>query len=280
MAVTSLASAYGAARRARPGQIATLATAVLVGQLSVGWQNDALDAGRDARAARREKPVVAGAITRTGLTAAALAASALAVPVSFLPGTGFARAHLTALAAAWSYNLGVKATTASVAPYAVAFPLLVQAVAEATPLAGAPPWWLFGGIGLLAAGAHLANASPDIDDDLEVGIRGLPQRLGRHRANQGAAALVSAASLLLAFGDGHPTRAGVGTAVAALATVTTGGLLAGRRGPKIWFPTTMAVAALDVLLLVATGRATLHRRLPAAAPTGVGQPTGHVTSRA
>jgi len=219
-------------------------------------------------------------VTRKGLTLAALVASTLAVPASFLPGRGFARAHLAALAAAWSYNLGLKATAASVVPYAVAFPLLVEAVAEATPPAGAPPWWLFGGVGLLAAGAHLANASPDIDDDLAVGIRGLPQRLGRRRANQGAAALVSAASLLLAFGDGHPNRAGVGTAVAALATVTTGGLLAGRRGPKIWFPTAMAVAALDVLLLVATGRATARRGLPSADRAGVGRPTGCAGPRA
>src|SRR3954471_11702762 len=49
-------------------------------QLAVGWVNDWLDAERDRRAGRRDKPIVAGAIAGRTVGVAGLLA-ALAVPL-------------------------------------------------------------------------------------------------------------------------------------------------------------------------------------------------------
>src|ERR1019366_3031680 len=61
--VTALAVALpGGTGRAAAGVVAAGA-AVLAGQLSVGWHNDWLDAGRDAASGRPDKPVAAGDIS-------------------------------------------------------------------------------------------------------------------------------------------------------------------------------------------------------------------------
>ncbi|TKA04722.1 hypothetical protein FCI23_35190 [Actinacidiphila oryziradicis] len=84
--------------------------AVLTGQLSAGWSNDALDALRDNVAGRRGKPVVAGTVRTAEVWAAAFAALALCVPLSLACGPWAGAVHLAGVAAAWGYNLRLKAT--------------------------------------------------------------------------------------------------------------------------------------------------------------------------
>ncbi|MBP0462146.1 hypothetical protein JFN87_32605, partial [Streptomyces bomunensis] len=63
VAVTALVAGVAAASgQTAPGCLLVTA-AVLAGQLSVGWSNDAIDAARDVAAGRRDKPVVGGAVT-------------------------------------------------------------------------------------------------------------------------------------------------------------------------------------------------------------------------
>ena len=253
-----MALAYAAARGASWRKSAAIAVAVLCGQISVGWQNDTIDEHRDRDAARLDKPLVAGTIHASDLRNASITATVACLPASLLPGRRFALRHLAALGAAWSYNAGLKATPLSVVPYCAAFPLLVEAIAADTPDCGPAPAWLLAGTAILAAGAHLANAYPDIEADLTSGVRGLPQRLGPRTSVVGAVGLLALATIAYAFGDGQPRRTDLYGVVAVACMLGYGTKAAARRGRQVWFTIAIAIAAIDVALLIASGRAVTH----------------------
>src|SRR4051812_14272206 len=73
LAITALVTMLAA--QAAPHGIAPLLTgpAMLAGQLSIGWSNDAVDADRDAAVGRTDKPVAAGAISKRAVWIAAFA---------------------------------------------------------------------------------------------------------------------------------------------------------------------------------------------------------------
>ena len=84
---------------------ALFAVAVLAGELSIGWSNDAFDADRDAGGGRTDKPIVAGTIGRRAvgdrrLRRAGARGRARASP-SAQP-TGLI--NLVMMAAGWAYN--------------------------------------------------------------------------------------------------------------------------------------------------------------------------------
>jgi len=133
-------------------------------------------------------------------------------------------------------------------------------VVVALPGSPAPPVWLVLAGALLGAGAHFANALPDLDDDDRTGVRGLPQRLGPAGSRLAAAVLLFAATVALVAGPaGPPSWSGI-TAVLVAVVVLPLGWYAGRaaaaRGgrPVAMFRAVMAVAVIDVILLVASGR--------------------------
>jgi 4-hydroxybenzoate polyprenyltransferase len=110
---------------------------------------------------------------------------------------------------------------------------------------------------LLGVTAHLANTVPDFGDDRATGVIGAPHRLGA-RASLIVAGLLSAtAAVLLVVGPPDPPPIW-GWAVLALAMlVTVGGLAAGPVAPpnsRLPFRAIMAVAALDLVLVIAAGR--------------------------
>ncbi|MGW7192331.1 UbiA family prenyltransferase, partial [Streptomyces sp. NPDC054838] len=162
--------------------------------------------------------------------------------------------HLCAVAAAWAYNLWLKSTLASWIPYALAFGLLPAFVTLGLPGRQWPPLWLGAAAALLGVGAHFANVLPDIADDLATGVTGLPQRLGARRSAALAALLVlgSAAALVVGPpGPVTPLRWGLLALTAAVLLATGRG-----RGP-VPFLGTLAVAAADVVLLLARGAGSL-----------------------
>lgn len=255
LAVTGLAALLAVGADAPPRTTLLVALAVLVGQLSVGWANDWLDADRDAAAARVDKPVAAGQIGRTTVRSAAFAALVAVVPTSLALGPRAALAHVVFVASAWAYDLGVKATVWSWAPYALSFGLLPDVVTLALPGHPFAPWWLVGAGSLLGVGAHLVNVLPDLDDDRATGVRGLPHRLGRKASSLGAAVVLVVAAALPAVGpdDAPPTWAWSALAVAAVAAVVaavTGSSGAHRLVPLV---ATTVVAACAVALLVGSG---------------------------
>lgn len=173
--VTALAVAAG---RGAAGS-AAVAAAVLAGQLSIGWCNDAADAQRDMTCGRGDKPVATGELPPRAAAVAAGTALGLCVPLSLLSGVAAGTAHLGGVAAGWTYNLRVKHSVLSPLPYAAGFGSLPAFVTLGLPSPSWPAWWAVTAGALLGVGAHLSNVLPDIEDDLATGVRGLPQRLGR-----------------------------------------------------------------------------------------------------
>ena len=159
------------------------------------------------------------------------------------------------MAAGWAYDLGLKSSRFSVLPYVVCFGLLPAFVVLALPGTPVPPWWLPLAGALLGAGAHFANVLPDLDDDAATGVRGLPHRIGRRAGRAAAAALMLAATVVLAVGSPVPVAFAVAVPVAA-ALILAAGFRAGRRpGSRAPFRSVLVVAGLAVVLLLSAGSA-------------------------
>ncbi|WP_406313905.1 UbiA family prenyltransferase [Streptosporangium sp. NBC_01639] len=247
--VTALAVASG---RAVAGCV-LVAAAVLAGQLSIGWCNDAVDAGRDIEAGRTGKPIADGTVRVRTVWSAAATALVLCVPLSFASGPAAGTVHLVGVAAAWGYDLGLKATALSWLPYAVGFGVLPPFVTLGLPGHPWPAWWAVLAAVLLGCGAHLANVLPDIPADLATGVRGWPQRLGTARVRALIPLPLLLATGLLVFGPPGPAGPGGWAALTGAAALAGAGLLLGGRSPKAPFVAAVAVAAVAVVLLLARG---------------------------
>ncbi|MFC7549798.1 UbiA family prenyltransferase [Plantactinospora sp. GCM10030261] len=257
-AVTAVAVLLAAGAGHRPGGLLGVGTTVLASQLAVGWSNDWLDADRDALVGRRDKPVPAGLVDRRRLGGATLVAIA-ATPILALSLTPLAAlCSVVALGSALLYNWPLKSTPFSVLPYAVSFGALPACVVLALPGSPTPPAWLPAAGALLGAGAHFANALPDLADDARTGIHGLPHRLGPTRSRLAAGALLLAATAVLVFGPpGPPSWAGWAATAIAVVVLPAGWYVgADARRPVATFRAVMLVAVLDVVLLVLAGRLT------------------------
>ncbi len=229
VAVTLFALVLTAAAGGSAGVLVTVTVAVLAGQLSIGWANDALDADGDAAAQRRDKPVASGDLPRRVVARAAVVAAVVSVPASLLLGLVPAAAHLVGVAAGLAYDVRLKVTWASFVPYLLFFGLLPLVAATA---AGAAPSVLLCLVGaVLGLAAHLANTVPDAEQDAAEGVRGLPQRLGPRRSRVGAAAGVALGAVVLAVGVGVVGGPGVTTVVvAALCLASVVSAVIGARG--------------------------------------------------
>lgn len=180
------------------GKAVLLGAAVLVGQLSVGWSNDAIDAPLDTAAARRDKPITLGMVSRRLVAGAAVTSLAADVPLSLAVGVRPGLLHLLAVALAWAYNVGVKRTAASPLPYAAAFGLVPVVVAAAKPGSPAPRAALVVAGVACGIAAHFANTVGDTVEDELTGVRGLPQRFGPSASTIVAGGFVAAADVVLA----------------------------------------------------------------------------------
>jgi 4-hydroxybenzoate polyprenyltransferase len=245
-AVTLFATALAVSSGRDAAGVAAVAAAVLTGQLSVGWSNDAIDRDRDTAGGRADKPIAVGGVPARVVGAASAVALALCVPLSLASGLPAGCAHLVAVASAWAYNLRLKSTPWSVLPYAVSFALLPAFVVLGLPGHPAPAWWLPLAGALLGAGAHFANVLPDLDVDDRTGVRGLPQRLGASGCRWSAAVLLAAGSVVGAVGPGDPRPWRIG----ALAVVIVLSVLGLRLGGRHTFRAVLAVAAIDVALVI------------------------------
>lgn len=248
LAVTAVAAGLAASYGHSWGQGALLTAAVFFGQLSVGWLNDLADARRDALTGRRDKPVAQGLLAPAAVRAATAGAATATLLLSLLCGWQAALVHLAALLSAWAYDLGLKATRASVLAYAASFGLLPAFIHLALPGAPWPPLWQMAAGALLGCSAHFLNALPDLADDAATGVRGLPQRLGQARSRVTAAALALGATALLALAGPSPI-APLLLALAA-ATLAAGLLRARRPGSRAAFNAILLVALLNVALLL------------------------------
>jgi 4-hydroxybenzoate polyprenyltransferase len=202
---------------------------------------------------RPDKPIAAGTIPARAVGVATGLATAACVPLSLACGAAAGAAHLVAVGAGWAYDLGLKSSRLSVLPYVVCFGLLPVFVVLALPGAPAAPWWLPTAGALLGAGAHFANVLPDLDDDAATGIRGLPHRIGARASRYAAAALLLAATGVLAAAAPVPVPLAAAVPVVAVLVLALG-FRAGRRpGSRAPFRAVLVVAGLAVALLLAAG---------------------------
>jgi 4-hydroxybenzoate polyprenyltransferase len=254
-AVTTLATLVTASAGRDLTGCVLVGAAVLTGQLSIGWSNDAVDAERDKAVARTDKPIVAGLVDRRTVWISAALAATACLPLSLASGLLAGSMHLIGVAMAWAYNLRLKSTAISWLPYAVAFGLLPSFITLGTPPDHAwAPWWAMAATALLGVGAHLANVVPDLADDLATGVRGWPQRLGQ-AARVVAPLPLAVATGLLVLAPSGPAGA-TGWTVLGLVAILLVAIAVWRRGPaKLPFLFTIAVAAADVVLLVLRGDA-------------------------
>jgi 4-hydroxybenzoate polyprenyltransferase len=254
VAVTLLAVLLAVRADLTAATVVALGAAVLAGQLVIGWTNDVVDAGRDRRVGRGDKPVATGEVSaRTVVTAAAVAFVAC-VGLSASLGWRAGLCHVVLLVGSGlAYDLGVKATVWSWLPYAVAFGSLpaVPTLAQDPPVL--PAWWAMAAGAALGVGAHLVNVLPDLEDDAATGVRGLPHRLGGRVSQVGAAVLLLGASVALVLGPGSGSR----PTWAPAALVLTTGLavaVAVTRG-RTPFKLAVLMALVDVVLLTTTTHA-------------------------
>jgi len=256
VAVVAVTTALAAlAGRGAVGCVA-VAVAVLAGQLSTGWSNDWFDAGRDIAVGRTDKPIVSGAVSVGTVRVAACTALVAAVPLSLLSGWRAATVHLVAIASAWAYNLGVKATVVSPLPYAVSFGLLPAFVTLGLPGHPWPRPTLMVATALLGVGAHFINTLADREDDARSGISGLPQRMSERGALfSGAGLLVACAITIWLLGGSQRVAQSVlliaSLGAAAMVVVTT--LRARPRAAWSW----TLVTVLGCLAMFAVSRPSL-----------------------
>ncbi len=251
VAVTTVVTALAAgAGRGAVGCLG-VALAVLSGQLSVGWCNDAHDAAADARAGRRDKPIVAGLVGVRAVAVAALIALLLVIPLSwwgFGPiGGGW---HVLAVSCAWLYDLVLARTVWSGVPYVVAFGSIPLAVTGSLQPPSWPAPWSVAACACMGLGAHLANSLPDLASDQAAGRGGaLADRLGAGRARLLAVLLLLAATVLIAVGPGRPGPLTVVVLVAVAGIAVTASIW---RSGNLLFEAVLVLAVVDAILLVST----------------------------
>ena len=161
---------------------ARVAVAIFAGQLIVGWSNDLLDVDLDRAAGRTKKPLISGELKISTLRRAFPFAVISAVVLSLLSPLGVIGTliHLLGVLSALAYNAMLKATILSPLPYAISFGGLPWAIYLSN--GERPPTWLFIGSILISISFHFLNVLKDLSWDIEQGVDGLPQRLGRNRS--------------------------------------------------------------------------------------------------
>ncbi len=249
LAVTALATLLAA--EAAPHGIGPVLTApaMLAGQLSIGWSNDAIDAARDAAAGRTDKPVATGAISVRAVWIAAVISLLASLAMAAAIGPLTLGIIAVIIGAAWAYNAGLKSTVASGLMYLVGAGLIPAYAASTLPGHPAPTWWVTGAAALLGLGAHFANVLPDLDADRAAGVNGLPQqvaaRWGPAVVRGVALVLLLAASVLLVVAA-RPHRQLI--AIAGLAVAVVLAVVGARGSGKVPFLAAIGIAAIDVVL--------------------------------
>lgn len=254
--VTVVATVLGFGIGYPPGRLGLLALAILLGQLSIGWSNDWLDAARDREVERADKPAARGDVPLGAVRACAFGALLLALIATWLLGAGALLAHAAALAGGWAYNLGLKSTAFSFVPFAVSFGLLPAIVTLGQIAPAWPAPWVLAAGALLGVAAHVTNVLPDLADDARTGVNGLPHRLGARVSGLLAFGCLAVATALITVGPGIPVRplllAGL---VIGLAASGVGVVLLLRRSPtRLLMQLVMTCAVVDVVMLALAGQ--------------------------
>jgi 4-hydroxybenzoate polyprenyltransferase len=176
-----------------------VALAIFAGQLDVGWSNDLVDAPLDIAAQRTKKPIVGKEIDPDQLRKSIVFALFAALLLSLISPLGLIGTliHFLGILSATLYNLKLKSTILSPLPFMVSFGALPWAIY--LPTGNRPPLWIFIDFMLISVAFHFFNVLKDFQWDINQGVLGLPQRLGRKSSLVISISLVIAAILVLIF---------------------------------------------------------------------------------
>jgi 4-hydroxybenzoate polyprenyltransferase len=176
-----------------------VAIAIFAGQLVVGWSNDFIDAPLDIAAHRTKKPIVSKEINPEQLKKSILVALFVALILSLFSPLGLTGTliHFLGILSATFYNFKLKSTIISPLPYIVSFGALPWAIY--LPAGNQPPLWLFIDFMLIAVAFHFFNVLKDFQWDINQGVLGLPQRLGRNASLVISISLVISAIFVLIY---------------------------------------------------------------------------------
>ena len=251
LAITAMATVLAAEAAPHGFGPVLVAPAMLAGQLSVGWSNDACDAARDVAAGRTDKPVARGEVTVRSLWVAAVVSVVAALAMSAAISLVTLGVLALLVGAGWAYNLGLKSTPWSGAMYLLGFAPLPAYAASTLPGQPAARFWVCVAAGLVGLGAHFVNVLPDLAADLRSGVRGLPQlvaaRWGPGAARACALVLLLSASALL-VAEASPARRWIAVAgLCCSCLLAVAGALGSGRTP---FRAALAIAGADVAVFV------------------------------
>jgi len=223
------------------GPALVIAFGVFLGQLLVGFTNDLNDYQDDLKHQRINKPLVSGVITTSQLQRAIKIVAPIAVVVNIAGPLGIKGGliYLFGVGMGISYNLYFKSTLLSPLPYAIAFSALVSCIVVATDRR--PPLWLITAAALLGVAAHFANVLKDLDQDLNSGIKGLPQRLGKKYSRIIVSLLLISTTLLLNYIHPNTPLLVIGLIAAVITSVAPN---------KLMFSALMITAVIDVVLML------------------------------
>jgi 4-hydroxybenzoate polyprenyltransferase len=176
-----------------------VAIAIFAGQLVVGWSNDFIDAPLDIAAERTKKPIVSKEINPEQLKKSIVFALIAALLFSLFSPLGITGTliHFLGILSATFYNFKLKPTILSPIPYIVSFGALPWAIY--LPAGNHPPLWLYLDFMIIAVAFHFFNVLKDFQWDINQGILGLPQRLGKNVSLIISISLVVSALLVFIF---------------------------------------------------------------------------------
>jgi 4-hydroxybenzoate polyprenyltransferase len=249
LAITAMASLLAAQAAPHGTGPVLVAPAMLAGQMSVGWSNDALDADRDAAAHRTDKPIATGQVSKRAVWIAAVTALVAALAMSLAISAATLAVNVVIIGAAWAYNAGLKATLWSGLMYIAGFGPIPAYATTWLPGHPLPRWWVTVAAASIGLGAHFANVLPDLAGDKLSGVKGLPQLVA---ARWGSVAVRAVAITLLLLGSiallvaARPARRWV--AVIGLAVSCVLAVVSARGKGRVPFRAAIGIALVDVVL--------------------------------
>jgi 4-hydroxybenzoate polyprenyltransferase len=252
LAITAMASLLAAQAAPHGAGPALIVPAMLAGQVSVGWSNDAFDAERDAAAHRTDKPIATGQVSRRAVWIAAFTALAAAIAMSLAISVATLAVNAVIIGTGWAYNAGLKTTPWSGLMFIVGSGQIPAYATTWLPGHPLPRWWVTVAAAAIGLGSHFANVLPDLAGDRLAGVKGLPQRVAVRWGGTGVRAvaitllLLASVSLLVAA---RPARRWV--AVAGLAVSCVLAVVSARGKGRVPFRAAIGIALVDVLLFVA-----------------------------
>lgn len=247
-----LVAIAGLAERRLPGGVLALQLigAMLPVQLCIGVINDVVDLPADA-VAKPHKPLVRGVVARSTAAWVGVALGAIGLAIAATINLETLGLDALALGAGLAYDLGLRGTPLSWAPWWGGMAVLPL---EGYASVGSIPSRLLILIplsGLIAIGLHFANALPDIHGDRIAGRRSLPVLVGASRTRWAGPLLISVAGLLALVLAGPLGQAGAvffagvaGLAIGVAAVVVT-------RSPRP-FPTLAVATAVFAIAWLAS----------------------------